>query len=507
VFINYRRADAEATALAIYDRLAPRLGKENVFLDHEVLIGGDDWRKTINARIDSCGVMLALIGPNWLNALHDRSQQEALGEIEDVAREEIERALARDLDIEIVPLLLKDAPMLSPDDLPKSLRQLTEKHFEPLTIPTIEGDIDRILKELEQIADADRKNVAVRVKESETSKRPFEIDPQQPLRYREVAKCFLSSRDHMAVILGPDINTLSPPLPNANELAKNLAEDYGYPHLPKEDTSGDASKPAVSLPEVAQYIYATEDARELYGALQERLTIECQPGSVHTFLANLPKTIKKLGDHKEHPLILTTNYDTLLEKAFDDAGEPYDLAVYQASGETPTKFVHLSWQERDPFVIEKPNNYPDKRQGEPGFPFHDDWELRRTLIVKVYGAVGTREPGCSWDDENFVVTEDNYIDYLSGLSIEQLVPVQIRARLKDSHCLFLGYDISDWNLRVLMKRIWSSGIDRKSWAVQADPDDLQEQLWRQPSTAKVTLFSEPIDDYINGLKKCLSRDQ
>ena len=58
-----------------------------------------------------------------------------------------------------------------------------------------------------------------------------------------------------------------------------------------------------------------------------------------------------------------------------------------------------------------------------------------------------------WRD-NYVITEDHYIDYLSRSPVESLVPIQILDKLRDSHCLFLGYTMRDWNLRVFLKRIW-----------------------------------------------------
>ena len=48
------------------------------------------------------------------------------------------------------------------------------------------------------------------------------------------------------------------------------------------------------------------------------------------------------------------------------------------------------------------------------------------------------------------------------------MPVQLAARLRRSHFLFLGYAIVDWSLRVFLQRVW--GGDRlayRSWAVAA----------------------------------------
>ena len=46
--------------------------------------------------------------------------------------------------------------------------------------------------------------------------------------------------------------------------------------------------------------------------------------------------------------------------------------------------------------------------------------------------------------------------------------MQLAARLRRSHLLFLGYAVDDWSLRVFLRRVW--GHDRlayRSWAVAA----------------------------------------
>ena len=63
-------------------------------------------------------------------------------------------------------------------------------------------------------------------------------------------------------------------------------------------------------------------------------------------------------------------------------------------------------------------------------------------------------------------------------------PVHARERMADSHFLFLGYCMRDWNLRVILNRIWGAQeLDLKSWAVQREPrrpsaKTIEETLWR-----------------------------
>ena len=53
-----------------------------------------------------------------------------------------------------------------------------------------------------------------------------------------------------------------------------------------------------------------------------------------------------------------------------------------------------------------------------------------------------------------MVTEDDYIDYLAHGDVGGAIPVALAAKLRRSHFLFLGYGMRDWNLRLVLDRIW-----------------------------------------------------
>jgi hypothetical protein len=81
--------------------------------------------------------------------------------------------------------------------------------------------------------------------------------------------------------------------------------------------------------------------------------------------------------------------------------------------------------------------------------------------------------------DSYVVTEDHYIDYLSRSDISNLMPKALVAKLKGSHFLFLGYSLRDWNLRVILRRLWGERkLTYKSWAIQLNPQSLEERFWR-----------------------------
>lgn len=122
---------------------------------------------------------------------------------------------------------------------------------------------------------------------------------------------------------------------------------------------------------------------------------------------------------------------------------------------------------------------------------------QRTVVLKIHGTVDR-------DDErqdSYVITEDHYIEYLTRTNPSELIPAKLLEKLVHSHFLFLGYGMRDWNLRVILHRIWAlRELDWTSWAVQDRVDRLDEKLWR---TRQVDLHECRLTDYVAGLTAAL----
>jgi hypothetical protein len=199
-------------------------------------------------------------------------------------------------------------------------------------------------------------------------------------------------------------------------------------------------------------------------------------------------------------MIVTTNYDSALEQAFDEENIDYDLAVFLAAGTGPDgadrgRFLHVPAGNGKPRPIGDPGKYR-------GFKVNKFDELKRTLIVKIHGDAEGGEGNVRWDG-NFVLTEDQYIDYLVNDQIVRLIPVQILNKLTRSHCLFLGYPIRDWSLRVFLKRAWQGGpLRNNSWAIERQPDTFERNAWK---ALQVELFARSPQDYVNELDARMKR--
>jgi formylglycine-generating enzyme required for sulfatase activity len=127
IFINYRRDDSSPHALAV----AGYLGKRNIFIDIDDLQAGQKFETVLERKLGQCKVMLAIVGPNWVNARDEATGSRRLDDPEDWVRVEIERALARS--IPVIPVLVAGAALPSKNDLPPSLQPLLKHQGATLT--------------------------------------------------------------------------------------------------------------------------------------------------------------------------------------------------------------------------------------------------------------------------------------------------------------------------------------------------------------------------------------
>ncbi len=242
--------------------------------------------------------------------------------------------------------------------------------------------------------------------------------------------------------------------PSGMELAAHLAKRFDYP--PEEDQD---------LDRVADYVAIMAGSGPLYETLHELFDADYPPTVLHKFLADIPTIRREQELPQRHQLIVTTNYDDAMERALDAEGEPYDLVSYCADGDFRGKFLHWAHGEDEARPIERPNEYADISLDE------------RTVILKIHGLVDRKTLAQEFD--SYVITQDHYIDYLARYELSSLIPVTLAAKLKKSHFLFLGYAMRDFNLKVILRRMWGEQkLSYKSWAVQLNPSPLDQELAR-----------------------------
>ncbi len=310
---------------------------------------------------------------------------------------------------------------------------------------------------------------------------PVAAPKNDPLEthYAGVIKAFINGR--LVPFLGIGVNLVGRPQdaawspgqypPSNQELSAYLAQNYHFP--------SDANME--NLVGVSQYIAVLNSDETLKSELRAVFDADYPPTRLHRFLATATSQLREKGYKVPCPIIISTMYDDILERTLRAANEPFDLVTYIADGDARGNWWHRTFEGQD-ILIDKPNQYVNMKPDQ------------RIVVVKIHGAVDR-------DDsvrDSFVITEDHYIDYLTSSDISSLIPVKLKERLQLSSFLFMGYALRDWNLRVLLYRIWGNvPVRNKSWAIQPQPQMLDREIWQKRN---VSLIDLELEQYLDALE-------
>lgn len=121
IFLSYRRQDTIDATDRLYCLLAERFGSDAVYMDVDSIPAGSDFRDHIRDAVQSCDVLLVVIGDHWLGRDVTDSRRR-IDDDADFVRLEIEAAIQSG--IPVIPVLVGMAEMPRADDLPGSIRDL-----------------------------------------------------------------------------------------------------------------------------------------------------------------------------------------------------------------------------------------------------------------------------------------------------------------------------------------------------------------------------------------------
>lgn len=141
VFINYRTGDEENSAAMIELDLSRRFGSENIFRASKSIPPGANFEREILWAVRHSDVLLAVIGPRWLES-SDSHGHRKLDDKSDWTRREIREAFR--CDVPVIPILVGTAERLSTGALPTDLARLAGCQYLRLSYRSIEIDLDRV---------------------------------------------------------------------------------------------------------------------------------------------------------------------------------------------------------------------------------------------------------------------------------------------------------------------------------------------------------------------------
>jgi hypothetical protein len=222
----------------------------------------------------------------------------------------------------------------------------------------------------------------------------------------------------------------APTLPLAAQLARQWAEEFNYPLADKTD-----------LARVAQFVATDRDDWFPKELLQEQFDNVAspdfsQPDEPHAALADLPL-----------PIYITTNYDPFMFEALKSRGK-------DVRREFPRWNRHLDFMGQE-------SVFDGGYKPTPDAP----------LVYHLYGHTELVE--------SMVLTEADHLDFLVRLTRDQdLLPPAIRIALAGTALLFVGYSLTDWSFRIMLRGLAGSlgaSLGYLGLAVQLAPTDLRDQ--------------------------------
>jgi hypothetical protein len=258
-------------------------------------------------------------------------------------------------------------------------------------------------------------------------------------------------------IIGPGlIDTF---LGSRRQIAERWAEKYQFPLAPhfRDD-----------LPQVSQYLAVQQEPEFPHRELNKYL-VEDMKNRYRDELRDLPPkatldelltrvaSVRRAGDaYEPHrvlanmplPIYITTNFSSVLTDALKDANKRPVCDFFR-------------WNEH---LKNRPSEFKRRVEKDSYQP-----SVEEPLVFHVLGHLS--EP------DSVVLTEDDYFRYLIGATENRLrqVPEPVLRAVSDTALLFLGYQLDDWNFRVLFwTLIAHKGGRRKRYAhvaAQLDPEE------------------------------------
>ena len=146
VFISYRRTDSLWATHHLYDTLLTVLPKDHVFMDEDAIPLGIDFVAFLGNWVRQCDLLLAVIGPGWLEAKDPKTGLRRLDNDRDFVRIEIRLALERN--IPVVPVLLDTANMPMNALLPEDIQPLARRNAAKIHRRTAASDLRDLIKRL-----------------------------------------------------------------------------------------------------------------------------------------------------------------------------------------------------------------------------------------------------------------------------------------------------------------------------------------------------------------------
>jgi|SRR6266404_3922132 len=275
-------------------------------------------------------------------------------------------------------------------------------------------------------------------------------------------------------------------LPSAKQLSADLSKLADYPVGRDND----------ALTKVSQYLVEYAGDRDMILSYIKAQFHDKVPDDYRTSVTDFLERVPVSHIPK---LIVSTNYDTLIERLLERRSVPY-ICVSHILGKSKHSGRLIVYEKLGKF---SKDSIMTRAVAEELLQDRLDAADIPIIIYKMHGSATSFVPRKDRDEElaggfnSIVITEQDYIDYLDKNTMERL-PIQMQEMLRKSQFLFLGYSLSDWNFRLLLHRLRDSqlGADTKHYACLLHDDAVETVFWQRRG---VNLIYVSLDQFLGKL--------
>jgi len=246
------------------------------------------------------------------------------------------------------------------------------------------------------------------------------------------------------------------------------------------------------LASISSYYESKGERKDLWDRLHDVVASKETPTETHRLVADAAASHLAASAIWEDYLIITTNYDSLMEKALDEKKVPYAvLRRNRYDGQVYTRFANLSASEEKEL----------ERLNTPCIPERCSLQTPRHIAV-LYKMHGCLNKDLSERDDGLVISDTDYVDFISN--IQTIIPSHVGSLLGTKHLLFLGYSFSDWNVRSLYEKIImrTAKSNRRDYAVTRSLSRFEEVYFTKRD---IIIVLTDLKSFINGIRNDLAK--
>ncbi|HEX5886604.1 MAG TPA: SIR2 family protein [Pyrinomonadaceae bacterium] len=191
-------------------------------------------------------------------------------------------------------------------------------------------------------------------------------------------------------------------------------------------------------------------------------------------------------------LIITTNYDCLMESALDELKVPY-VVLTTNRGNKPKVLIRCSSTVPDGEDLKR-------KYFNTVFPYNFQM-MKATSLVIIYKIHGCINSELEYADEGVVISDNDYVDYVSQMArTDGVIPAHVTELMREKPFWFLGYSLSDWNVRSIYETLKArSNPDQrptKDYAVTRKVGPFEKLFFDKND---ITIFEVELNEFVRGI--------